>query len=235
MATRVKNWEQFQHFKDRSPPWIKLYRTVLDDPQWHKLDDGSAKILVMLWLLASENHGNLPNVETIAFRLRKDEKEVIRALSNLSHWMEGVDINVISERYQEASTESQKNSATEVSVYQERETEVEKEREEERETEPRKSRPSRKCPESFSITEDLNSWATEHGIGNLSSETDKFRDHTFKNPITDWKGAWRNWMRRAWESRPQSRVNGHFNKQEALEASNRAVAQRVIEKIWSQE
>ena len=28
---RIKNWNRFQHFKDRKPPWIKLYRDILDD------------------------------------------------------------------------------------------------------------------------------------------------------------------------------------------------------------
>jgi hypothetical protein len=27
---RVKNWSEFQHYKDRNPPWIKLHRTLLD-------------------------------------------------------------------------------------------------------------------------------------------------------------------------------------------------------------
>src|SRR5690606_19747530 len=27
----VKNFERFQHYKDRNPPWIKLYNDLLDD------------------------------------------------------------------------------------------------------------------------------------------------------------------------------------------------------------
>ena len=50
---KIKNWSQFQHFKDRRPPWIKLYRDILDDIEWHELDAKSAKVLVMLWLIAS--------------------------------------------------------------------------------------------------------------------------------------------------------------------------------------
>jgi hypothetical protein len=57
MAARVKNWKKFQHFKDRSPPWIKLYRDLLDDPDWHELSGDEAKALVMIWLVASENDG----------------------------------------------------------------------------------------------------------------------------------------------------------------------------------
>jgi hypothetical protein len=31
------------------------------------------------------------------------------------------------------------------------------------------------------------------------AEHDKFRDHTFRTAMTDWPGAWRNWMRKAAE------------------------------------
>lgn len=26
---KVRNWEQFQHYKDRNPPWIKLHFALL--------------------------------------------------------------------------------------------------------------------------------------------------------------------------------------------------------------
>ena len=38
MTYRIKGWVKFQHFKDRRPPWIKLYRDILEDPDWHDLD-----------------------------------------------------------------------------------------------------------------------------------------------------------------------------------------------------
>lgn len=99
MTIRIKNWARFQHFKDRSPPWIKLYRDLLDDIQWHKLDPVAAKALVMIWLIASEEDGNLPDTEVLAFRMRKSEAEVQDILSALSHWLEHDDDDVISTRY----------------------------------------------------------------------------------------------------------------------------------------
>ena len=94
----VKNWHKFQHFKDRRPPWIKLYRDILDDLEWHTLDDKAAKVLVMLWVIASENDGDLPDTKTIAFRLRMDELAVINCCSKLSHWLILDDITAISPR-----------------------------------------------------------------------------------------------------------------------------------------
>ena len=68
-------------------------------------------------------------------------------------------------------------------------------------------RASRKCPASFQVTADLDAWAQENTPGlDTAVETEKFRDHTFKAAITDWDGAWRNWMRRASESLPRSRA-----------------------------
>jgi len=118
---KIKNWTKHQHFKDRKPPWIKLYRDILDDMDWHELDAKSAKVLVMLWLIASENDGELPPVKTLAFRLRMSEKDVISSCDSLSNWLVHDDISVISERYQSDSVETER----------ERETETKKEREKE--------------------------------------------------------------------------------------------------------
>ena len=58
---RVKNWEQFQHYADRSPPWIKLHRSVLDDYEFSSLPDASKAHLMLIWLLASSNDGRIPS------------------------------------------------------------------------------------------------------------------------------------------------------------------------------
>ena len=52
---RIRNWERFQHFKDRDPIWIKLYRELRHKKQWRVLPGDAAKLLVDLWMLASES------------------------------------------------------------------------------------------------------------------------------------------------------------------------------------
>jgi hypothetical protein len=104
---KIKNWSQFQHFKDRRPPWIKLYRDILDDIEWHELDAKSAKVLVMLWLIASENDGNLPDTKRLAFRLRMSESDTQASISKLSHWLEHSDISMISSGYQNDAPETE--------------------------------------------------------------------------------------------------------------------------------
>jgi len=68
------------------------------------------------------------------------------------------------------------------------------------------------------LTPDLEAWAAEHAPHvNAGAETAKFRDHTFRNAISDWNGAWRNWLRKAEEDaarRPAARVNGHDSEPE---------------------
>ena len=97
MTLRIKNWGEFQHFKDRAPPWIKLYKKLLDDKNWHELDADAAKCLISLWLLASETEGDLPSTQEIAFRLRLSEKSIKSYVSKLSHWLIQDDIAVISD------------------------------------------------------------------------------------------------------------------------------------------
>jgi hypothetical protein len=112
MTYKIKNWSKFQHFKDRRPPWVKLYRDLLDDMDWFSLDPVSAKNLINLWLIASEYDGELPTIDILAFRLRLKNQEVTRILSNLSHWLEQDDINVISSRYQDDRPETETEKET---------------------------------------------------------------------------------------------------------------------------
>lgn len=57
---RVKNWEDFQHYKDRNPPWIKLHRGLLHDYDFICLQDASKMQLMLIWLLASQMDNRIP-------------------------------------------------------------------------------------------------------------------------------------------------------------------------------
>lgn len=69
---KVKNWCEFQHYKKRTPPWIKLHRHLLDDYEFSCLPIASKAIAPQLWLLASESmDGEIEcNLTKLAFRLR---------------------------------------------------------------------------------------------------------------------------------------------------------------------
>lgn len=85
---KIKNWAEFQHYKHRSPPWIKLHKHLLDDPEFFELKPELAKFLIMLWLIASDNKdGYLPASKKIAFRTRLTEEQVNSNLEQLSDFL----------------------------------------------------------------------------------------------------------------------------------------------------
>jgi len=68
---RVKKWENYQHYKNRNPPWIKLHVKILNDRKFSQLSCTNKGLLVQLWVLASENNGQIPaDLSEIRFRLR---------------------------------------------------------------------------------------------------------------------------------------------------------------------
>lgn len=100
---RVKGWSKFQHFKDRNPPWIKLYRDILSDPDWYELRGETAKTLIMIWLIASEDkgkEGKLPCTRKLAFMLRMTETQLCKQIQELNNYLIHDDINLISNEYQ---------------------------------------------------------------------------------------------------------------------------------------
>jgi len=80
-----KNWGDFQHYKDRAPPWIKLHKGLLDDSAFQRLPTASRALAPMLWLLASEQKDGSFDADhaELAFRLRQTEKEIKDALTPL--------------------------------------------------------------------------------------------------------------------------------------------------------
>jgi len=56
----VKNWDKFQHYKDRNPPWIKLHNSLLDNYEFECLQDASKSHLLCIWMLASRTDNKMP-------------------------------------------------------------------------------------------------------------------------------------------------------------------------------
>lgn len=80
---QVKNFEKFQHYKDRSPPWIKLYNELLDDYDFGLLPDASKMHLVAIWLLASRSENKIPYDQGwVARRINATEKVDLKLLAD---------------------------------------------------------------------------------------------------------------------------------------------------------
>ena len=65
--------------------WIKLYTKILENPKVGRLDDKTWRIMMELFLVAGEtfDDGRLPDIETLAWKLRRSEKEIKEALQKL--------------------------------------------------------------------------------------------------------------------------------------------------------
>lgn len=80
---RVRNFEKFQHYKDRSPPWIKLYTNILENYEFGALTDASKSHLILIWLLASRTEGTLPyDAEWISRSIHAHGKVNLEELAN---------------------------------------------------------------------------------------------------------------------------------------------------------
>lgn len=204
----IKNWTKFQHFKDRRPPWVKLYRDILDDLEWHELDPEAAKVLVMLWLIASENDGRLPENKQLAFRLRMAESKVKTIISKLSHWLEHDDINTISSGYQSDAPE--------------RETETEGDQISTSPparlapTKPESKKRKTPMPENFGVSEQVKTWAAGKGFGDLDQHLESFKDKCQANGYTylDWDAAFMSAIRDDWAKLRQA---NQFAKQQTTQ------------------
>ena len=86
MATAVvKKWADFQHYKNRCPPWIKLQKSILDDFDFACLPIASKALAPLLWLLASESMDGSVRIDAdwLAFRLRFTVEDIQEGLSPL--------------------------------------------------------------------------------------------------------------------------------------------------------
>ncbi len=85
MRIAPKNWGHFQHYKDRKPPWIRLHRDLLDNQEFNTLPPMACKVLVLLWLVASEEVNGIIDGDParLAFRLRLPVAEVSEAMECL--------------------------------------------------------------------------------------------------------------------------------------------------------
>lgn len=78
---RVRNWDTFQHYKDRNPPWIKLHRHLLHDYEFSCLQDASKLQLMLIWLLASQTDNKIPaNPDWIKSQLNIKGKVCLKEL-----------------------------------------------------------------------------------------------------------------------------------------------------------
>ena len=73
----VENWESYQHYKTRTPPWIKIYTRLidLDAVEYSCLTDVQKLHLIHIWLLSSRHDNKIPlRMDWLQRRLNVTEK-----------------------------------------------------------------------------------------------------------------------------------------------------------------
>ena len=79
---RVKNFERFQHYKDRNPPWIRLYGALWRDRAFFRLPDALKAHLIGLFALAARLDNRIPDdPEWLAHELCASEPIDLTALA----------------------------------------------------------------------------------------------------------------------------------------------------------
>lgn len=139
---RVRNWEKFQHYKDRRPPWIKYHVETLDDYELTRLPYVTQLTYDRLLLISAKTDNNIPydpdwlsqqtHIEVVAV------DEAIQNLLNAGFLLlsdsKRAASKVIAARKQRASKQL---AARKQNAIPETETEAETETKSEEETNPR--------------------------------------------------------------------------------------------------
>ena len=86
MIYAIKNWDRYQHYKQRNPPWLKLHYELLSSRTWVMLDDSSRVLMVACMLVASRNGGQIDGspsglqyLKRVAYLQKADLKSLVDA------------------------------------------------------------------------------------------------------------------------------------------------------------
>ena len=111
---RVRNWDRWQSYRrDRGqPPWIKVHRCLMRDPEWVSLNDAQRGQLVAIWLLAADRDGVIPASPGVIRKLcyMDDEPDLIFFVNQ--GFLEA-DANLTSQWRQHDSPETETETETE--------------------------------------------------------------------------------------------------------------------------
>lgn len=202
---RIKEWAKYQHYKDRNPPWVKLYREMLTSYTWTVLDDASRLLAIVCLLLAAETDNKIPlDRDFIRRRSQLKTRPDVRKLIEVDfaevfddQLLEGHASNTLAS----CNTETETDSKTHSRAYRLPEEWIPK-------------------PEHYELAKEL-------GVI-LDMELPKFRDHFLGSGgrKLDWDRTFNNWMRNSLRYGGKGGTGKQFTKQSRARevASNNAAA-----------
>ena len=186
---RIKNYEKYQNHRAKDPRWVKLYRSVLTDHAFLKLDPTSRYIYIGLLILASETGNSIVNdVTYLCHRLAIPAPQLdLKPL--ICSGLIVASLRTIQRQKSVSETET--------------ETETEKSRVESASAPLPKvvSKPKavkRPLPTDFTFDDRSKQMAEGRGL-NVHAELSAFKDRNLATGATyiDWQAAFRNWLRNA--------------------------------------
>lgn len=190
----VRNFEKFQHYKDRNPPWIRLYNSVLDDYEFGLLTDASKAHVLAIWLLASRYDNKIPyDAEWVARRINATDHVALDELAERGFIVidQGCS-ETLAERKQDAKPEERR-------VEERREDKIDR-----RDDAPKPKAELKKgtrLPDNWTLSLADAAYAKLKGVpdSQLQIEAEKFRNHwtnkTGKDATKlDWSRTWQTWI-----------------------------------------
>lgn len=120
---RIRNWDKWQSYrKDRGqPPWIKIHREVMRNPEWVSLSDAQRGQLVAIWLLAADRNGVIPASPLVIQKLCHLDTEPDLQLFTDKGFIEP-DANMTPDRRQHDAPETEAETETETETEQKEDT-----------------------------------------------------------------------------------------------------------------
>lgn len=197
---RIREWEKYQHYKDRNPPWIKLHVELMNSYTWVTVDDASRLLALVLMMLAARTGNKIPldrgYIQRAAY-LRKppDVQPLIDAGFVDLH--EESDSDIENKTLGQVASEALADASTMLAVDTECLTRDRDRDREEKETS--LSKRATRLPEKFTPSEEHYAIGKQLGI-NTDMEFQKFRDYFLGVPGSkgvklDWNATLRNWLR----------------------------------------
>ena len=204
-TVRITNWGKFQHYTKRNPPWIRLYRDLIDRDEWRNLSDSAARLLVELWLLASETEpgGKVPHdINLLAWRTGRASEDASAIASALEELAEQGFITFGGDSDTPASTNASADASTDTPQSTETEDRVQKKKKPPTEAK-KKAKRWRVVPEGWEPTDTHRKMAAEMAL-DFDLQVAKYRDHEYDRPKSDPDRTFNNWLREAAERASRS-------------------------------
>lgn len=186
----IKNFEKYQHYKHRNPPWIKLHLDILDDADFLKMPDASKWHYVGMLLLSSRHENKIPaDDEYVTNRLGLRSKLDLSQRFIKDHLLASCK-RIASILHTNADSETEKSRDR-----------VETETETEQHAAASPSVLSKL--DAFSITPELEAWAAKESIPDPSAYLEEFKDYWRSvggkrrngQTIQSWPAAFKNRLR----------------------------------------